>query len=291
MVAVMNTTTRVLAGVALAAGLVGCSAAGSNSGSADAGVEVAQSGAEAAPQDVADRDVSDPEVQRQIITTAEATVEVEDPAAAADSLAEQVGGLGGRVDDRHAWAGDEADERPPRASITLRVPSDDLTAVIEDLAELGTVLEVSQSSEDVTQQVVDLDARIEALRTSTDRLREIMAESSDSADLLEAEQALSERQADLESYLSQRERLADQVAMSTLTVQLDPTGTPAHVEASGFVGGLATGWNALLSFLSTVLVIAGTLVPWAGAIGVPAVVVLALLRRRRRRRTVAVAEA
>ena len=228
-------------------------------------------------------------MERQIITTAQATVQVDDPAGSADRLAEQVTGLGGRVDDRHTWAGSEDEERPPRASITLRVPSDDLTTVIEDLAEIGDVLEVAQSSEDVTQEVVDIDARIDALRTSTDRLREIMAEASDSADLLEAETALSERQAELESYLSQREALADQVAMSTLTVELQPTAA-AEVETSGFVGGLSSGWNALLAFLSTVLVIAGTLVPWVAVIGLPVAAVLLVLRRRRRR-AVAAAEA
>src|SRR5699024_7349084 len=107
-VAVMNTMTRVLAGVALAAGLVGCSAASDvGTSGADSGVEATHSGAESAPQEGADRDVSDPQVQRQIITTAQATVQVDDPAAAADSLAEQVTGLGGRVDDRHTWAGSE----------------------------------------------------------------------------------------------------------------------------------------------------------------------------------------
>ena len=287
----MNTMTRVLAGVALAAGLVGCSAASDlSSGGADGGVEVAQSGAESAPQDASDRDVSGTDLERQIITTAEATVQVDDPAGGADTLAEQVIGLGGRVDDRHTWTGDDAEEAPPRASITLRVPSDDLTTVIEDLAELGTVLEVAQSSEDVTQQMVDIDARVEALRTSTDRLREIMTEASDSADLLEAEAALSERQAELESYLSQREALADQVAMSTLTVELQPTAA-AEVETAGFTGGLSSGWSALLAFFSTVLVIAGTLVPWVAVIGVPVAAVLLVLRRRRRRRSVAVAEA
>lgn len=278
--------------MALAAGLVGCSAAADLGGrGADSGAEVAQSGAESVPQDAADRDVSGPELERQIITTAQATVQVDDPAAAADQLADQVADLGGRVDDRHTWSRDDGEDSLPYASITLRVPSEDLTTVIDDLAELGSVLEVSQSSEDVTQQVVDIDARIEALRTSTDRLREIMAEASDSADLLEAEQALSERQAELESYLSQRESLADQVAMSTLSVELDPTAAPAQAQSPGFLGGLASGWNALVAFFSAVLVIAGALVPWLVLVGVPLAVVLTLLRRRRRRRAVAIAEA
>lgn len=278
----MHTTTRVLAGVALAVGLVGCSAASTESGGGAAGSS-ADGGYEAAPQEVADRDVSVAEDQRQVITTAQATVRVEDPAAAADDLADLVTGLGGRVDERHTWAGSQDEDDLPQASITVRVPAEELAGVIAGLADLGSVQEVAQTSEDVTHQVVDLDARIASLETSTERLRGIMAEASDSADLLAAEQALSERQADLESYLSQREHLADQVAMSTLTVELAPTGAPAQVRASGFLGGLSTGWHALLAFVSTVLVVAGTLVPWLVAFGVPVAVAFLVLRRRRRR--------
>ncbi len=294
----MHTTTRVLAGVALAVGLVGCSAGAGGGDSADtggmidAGAEIEHAGAEAA-QSAAGRDASGVEAQRQVITTAHAVVLATDPTEAADDLAASVTALGGRVQDRHTWAGDpEAEGDLPYASITARVPADQLTGLIEDLGELGSVQEVSSASEDVTRQVVDLDARIAALETSTERLRGIMAEATDSADLLAAEEALSERQGELESYLSQREHLADQVAMSTLTVELQPTAAPAQVETAGFVGGLASGWGALLSFASALLVIAGTLIPWALAFGVPAAVVLLVLRRRRRRRrAVAGAEA
>lgn len=282
----MRTMTRILAGVALAAGLVGCSSGGADGRMEDSGA--ADSVAGQAPQEIAEEgaagfDTGDFDGPRQVITNASATVEVDDPAAAADELAERAAGLGGWVDDRHTWAGGGTADAPPSASLTLRIPADDLAGVIEDLADLGRVQEVSQSSDDVTQQVVDLDARIEALRTSTDRLQEIMAEASDSSDLLEAERALSERQSELESHLSQREYLAGQVSMSTLTVDLQPTGAPAQVDPGGFLGGLASGWGALLSFVSGLLVVAGVLVPWLVLIGVPVVVVVMVVRRRRRR--------
>ena len=54
---------------------------------------MAQSGAESAPQDASDRDVSGAEMERQIITTAQATVQVDDPAGSAESLAQLVTGL------------------------------------------------------------------------------------------------------------------------------------------------------------------------------------------------------
>ncbi len=288
MVTAMKTMRSVFLGLATAAVLVGCSSGG-NAGSDAAvgydsgGAEMARDGAAqeaGAPVDVADAD-------RQVITTANATVEVKDPATAADDLAARVTDLGGWVDGRHAWAGDGTTNAPPSASLTLRVPSEELTGVIEGLDELGTVLEVSQTSDDVTRQVVDLDARIEALEVSTERLRGIMAEATDSADLLEAEKALSERQGELESLLSQRDHLADQVAMSTLSVELRSAAAPGQVDPGGFGGGLLAGWNALLSFVGSLLVVAGALLPWLVVIGVPVLVVLLVVRRRRRRRRAA----
>lgn len=284
----MKTMTRLLAGVALVAGLAACSSGGADSGRADQAVGSGGAVAEQPQYDVEEQGADGEELDasgaaRQVIVTAQAVVEVDDPATTSDELAEKAAELGGWVDDRHTWAGDGSDSSPPSASVTLRIPAEDLSDVLEGLSDLGTVQEVNQSSDDVTQQVVDLDARIESLRTSTERLREIMADAKDSADLLEAEKALSERQAELESLLSQREHLADQVAMSTLTVNLHATGTPAQVDPGGFLGGLASGWNALLSLVSALLVVAGALVPWLVVVGVPAVIVLMVVRRRRRR--------
>ncbi|QGH70142.1 DUF4349 domain-containing protein [Pseudactinotalea sp. HY158] len=285
----MSTMTRLIAGLAIAAGLVACSAEGADeSAGHDAGRSVADQQAYERSEAGAAGQGVDPDIApRQVITTASATVEADDPAAAADDLADRATGLGGWVDGRHTWAGEGDASGPPSASLALRIPAEELAVVIEGLADLGRVQEVSQTSEDVTAEVVDLDARIEALRISTDRLREIMAGATESSDLLEAEAALSERQAELESHLSRREYLAGQVEMSTLTVDLVPTAGPAQVDAGGFVGGLATGWNALLSFVSSLLVVAGALVPWVVVVGVPVVVVLLLVRRRRRRRVAA----
>lgn len=56
------------------------------------------------------------------------------------------------------------------------------------------------------------------------------------------------------------------------------------VEArGGFVGGLESGWNALVGFVGGLLVALGALLPWAVALGVPALLVVWLLRRRGRR--------
>lgn len=263
--------------------LAGCSSAGGGSdGSADGG------GGDAGPVaevdgggDVA-RDVTAP-TQRQVIITASAALQVDDPAAAADDVASLAEAAGGRVEGREEYAGGE--NEPGWASLTLRIPADGLSATLVDLDGIGTVVSVSQSEEDVTGTVIDLDARIESLQTSTDRLLEIMADADDTTDLLAVEKQISERQAELESLQSQRDALGDQVAMATLTVTLETQPVTIVEARGGFLGGLESGWNALVTFVGGLLVALGALLPWAVAVGVPALLVVTVLRRRRQDRT------
>lgn len=221
------------------------------------------------------------EGNREVITTASAVVEVDDTREAVRRVLAEVSGYGGYVEDREESTDD--DGRPTYASLTVRVPAENLTELIEDLEEFGDVTDSSESARDVTGVVRDLDARIDALETSVERLIEILSEAESAEELLQVETALSERQADLESLQAERNALGDQVAMSTLHVTLS-TEPVTEVEPEGFMGGLQTGWNGLVSFVNALLVVTGVMLPWLLVIAVPAAVIVVLLVRRRQRR-------
>ncbi|MGY1754508.1 DUF4349 domain-containing protein [Blastococcus sp. SYSU D01042] len=260
----------------LAVGLVvGCSgSSGPESSGADTGGSAGAVADEAAPAADADR---------QVVTTADASLVVDDPADTAQRISELVEAAGGRVEQRteRAASGDGEGEGAS-AELTVRVPAAELTGVLADLEELGEVADVSVSRSDVTGQAVDLDARISALQTSVARLQTLLDEAPSTEALLAAEGALSGRQEQLESLQSQRALLADQVELSTLGVHLRtgvvaPPGGP-----DGFVDALGTGWRALGSAGSAALVVLGVLLPWLGVAAVVTAAVLVPLRRARR---------
>lgn len=267
--------------------LVGCSGpSGDESsgagGSADGGASVpepAAPGPEGAPAVDADR---------QLITTATASLAVEDPAEAAQQVSELVESTGGRVDERteYATAGEDGVEGVV-ADLVLRVPADELTGVLADLEELGDVDSVSVSRSDVTTTAVDLDARISALQTSVARLQALMDDAATTDALLAAEEALSERQEQLESLQSQRAALAGQVELSTLSVHLRPFGVAPAGGPDGFLDGLGTGWRALVSALSWVVVALGVMLPWVAVVALATGAVLLPVRWARRRAAVA----
>jgi hypothetical protein len=271
--------------------LVGCSGPMSgDSGGADVGGPVPQpevpgeAGGGGAPEDSVDTDT---DTERQVVTTASASLAVDDPADSAQRVSELVESVGGRVDERTELAGSGVNGVDGAvAELVVRVPADALTDLLADLEELGDVESVSVSRSDVTATAVDLDARISALQTSVERLQGLMDGAATTEALLEAEAALSERQQELESLQSQRALLADQVELSTLHVHLQPPGVSPAGGPDGFLGGLGTGWRALVSAVSAVVVVVGVLVPWLVVAALVAVAVLVPVRRARRRAAV-----
>ncbi|MDO3402416.1 DUF4349 domain-containing protein [Mycolicibacterium neoaurum] len=228
-----------------------------------------------------------PIVSRDIVKTATMTVTVADsgdPVTAADKAAGIAGDAGGRVDSRTEYGGSASD--PARVALMLRVPADKLDGVIEGLKGLGSVDALDVRAEDVTSRRVDLDARIKALQTSVDRLLAIMRDARDPSALIEAENALSQRQADLDSLRAQRAALGDQIALSTVTVDLvaPVAGGPAPRQYQGFFGQVERGWDALVDTGTHMFLLVGLMVPWVGAALVLLVVVYAVIRLARLRR-------
>jgi hypothetical protein len=282
----LRTTIGVTAASVLVVGLGGyavtllessstVSSAGSDSGGSAAPTP-AIARDDSAPGANQDREVA-PDADRQVITTGSVTVTVTQPRATAQRLSAWVESIGGRVDDRsERGSGDDAS-----ASVTVRVPSDQVTATIDRLGTYGTVEDVSVQNTDVTAQAKDLDARIDALQLSIDRLERILTDSDTSAEVIKAEGALTERQEQLESLQAQRKGVADQVSLSTLSIELSQEARVDSVEPGGFGGGLRDGWNALVSTVNAVVEVTGRLLPWAAIL----LIGLGALRLVSRRRT------
>lgn len=222
---------------------------------------------------------------RSVITTGWISITVDDPVATAAEAAELAEQAGGRVDNRTETPGTDA--QPPSASLTLRIPSDELDEFVDELRELGTVNSVSMNASDVTQQRQDLDARIDALSSSVDRLRELLATATTIADLIAIESELTTRQAELDSLTQQRDFLVDQVDFSTITVDLVTEEVAPDPKPDDFWSGIVAGWNALIAFANWLGIAVGVMLPWlgvalvAGAIIVGIVVLTTRGRRQR----------
>jgi len=227
------------------------------------------------------------EEARVEIVSGSMTVTADDPAAASKEAVRLVEAAGGRVDGRQEYAPSNGDMGS--ASLTLRIPAEKLQSVIDDLAALGIdgrADEVSTNSTDVTVAVADLDSRIATQRGIIDRLNALFGRAATIADLIELEERIAQHQSTLEELEAQQRSVADQVALSTLSLYLRSEAEAPTVEPMDFVSGLETGWGAFVGFFSGLLVALGVLLPWLVFAGLVSAVIVVLVRWNRRRKTV-----
>ncbi|WP_169801619.1 DUF4349 domain-containing protein [Millisia brevis] len=219
------------------------------------------------------------------VVTGSLSLQSSDPIETASRAVEIVDEADGRVDQRTDIP--DVGGTAPSSSLTLRIPADDFDSIVEDLSALGTVGQLTVDRTNVTAEVADVNARVAALRASIDRLNRLMAEATNTAEVIEAEAGLTQRQQDLDALLARQRALSDQVDLATLNLWIS-TET-VEVPGDGFVDWLRQGWKALLASLGGLIVFLGAAIPWLVLLGIVALVVWFLigLRRAGRRRRAA----
>jgi Ca-activated chloride channel family protein len=153
----------------------------------------------------------------QIIKTGSLALEVADIDNSSTRAKAAVSGLGGYVSDSNrSGTGDYT-----IASITFRLPSAKFDEALSTLRALGSkTISEQTGTQDVTTQVIDLDARIDNLERTEAALQSIMNKATVIADVLNVQNQLTQTQGQIEQLKAQRDHLKNQAAMSTLTVTL-----------------------------------------------------------------------
>lgn len=121
--------------------------------------------------------------------------------------------------DRMTVTGDASIQRQLIAR--LRVPGDRLSDTLSRLRGLGAVVEDTQGSDDVTDQMVDLDARITNARATEKRLGEILQNRTGRlSDVLEVERELARVRLDIERLDAEKTNLARRVSYATIDLTI-----------------------------------------------------------------------
>ncbi|WP_399931361.1 DUF4349 domain-containing protein [Streptomyces kanamyceticus] len=285
---------RALSGVLLAAALAltGCTASGGDSGDHDkaagagdraAGLEGAK-GAKGAAGGQSDKSGGQKRPKltgAHVIRTATLTVRVKDvPKALAEAraAAEDAGGMVGNE------STSRDDEGRERSRVVLRVPQATYEDVLKSLEGTGRLIDREAKTQDVTDQVVDVESRVKTQRASVARVRELMDKATKLSDVVTLEGELSTRQADLESLLAQRAALKDRTSMATITLSLTESArkTDGGGDDPTFGDALTGGWDAFVTGLRWIVIAMAAILPFAAA---AALLLLLWLRVTRRRAT------
>lgn len=210
-----------------------------------------------------------PVADRSIVYTAAATVRARDVAAAAAQAQSIATGAGGYVLSSDT-AVDPAGRATTSANVVLKVPPGSFSTVLRSLLRLGTSLGSNQHADDVTDEVVDVAARLQSQQASVARVRALLAQARTVGEVVAVESELTKREADLESLQGRQRALDAQVALSTITLRLVSPAAAAGAAGpgpKGFLAGLRAGRHAFVRALVAGLTVFGALLPFAVGLG------------------------
>jgi hypothetical protein len=206
-----------------------------------------------------------------VVRTGRLRLEVTDLAVAVDGGRRSIAALGGYVggsEERHAAEGGWA-------SVTYRIPVARWEDALAGLRELGRVIDLNTESADVTNEVVDLEARLANLRTTEAAFQAIMQRAETIPDVIKVQEELTAVRGQIERLTAQRDSLANRAALATLTVMFETPTIAAAPDVEGW--SAAHEIDAAVASLVAVMQRLSSVAIWLGIVVLPVLLPFAVV--------------
>ena len=191
-------------------------------------------------------------IERKIVTNVDMNVRVDDVNGAMELVTNLVDTSGGFV----VSVSRTEDEFESFAFMSFRVPSNNLEVTLSRVRDISERVErENRSSQDVTTEFVDIEARLGNLRAAEQQLMVLFERSGKVSDVLEVQRELTNMRGQIESLQGRLNYLSQTTATSLVSVWFHPTTSTAPISdpawspsetARGATRGLAAfgRWSA-----------------------------------------------
>jgi hypothetical protein len=240
------------------------------------------------PADASQTQTQPVPVERKIIRDATLTLEVDEPVKAAErinSIAESRGGFVVSSESRHESG---ARGKPYEIfTVQLRVPAAQFDAALKDIrATAGEIKAEKVSGKDVTEEYIDLEARLRTQQALEAQLLDIMKSAHAVSDAISVQRELTNVRTEIERIEGRKRFIENQSSLSTITVTLQP---PAPLVATtGFFHSvreaLGDGVDIAAAIVLFMIRAALALIPVFLFLVLPAYFIVRFLLRRMSRR-------
>lgn len=156
-------------------------------------------------------------VQPLVQKDASLTVKVKSVAQAQQNVETMVVGLQGFVQQSNR---NETEGQDGQATMSLRVPVQQFDTAVKEIRALGDVVSETSSGNDVTSNVVDMDARLRVLRAEESDYLVLLRRARRTGEIMEIKDKLTEIRTEIESIVGQENTTKDMAAYSTINVTL-----------------------------------------------------------------------
>jgi hypothetical protein len=228
-------------------------------------------------------------VDRKIIRNANLALEVEDPKKAMQRIASVAESRGGFVvtSESRQEAGVGGSKAQEIITMDLRVPSAQFDAAMNDIhAAASHVISEKITGQDVTEEYIDLDARLRTQKALESQLLNIMKSANQVSDAMSVEREIANVRTEIEKIEGRKRFLENQTSLSTISVTIQPPSP--LVSTTGFFHSIASAFGEgvdIAAAITLVLIrVVLALLPLAIFFGVPAYLLWRYATRRARRR-------
>jgi hypothetical protein len=178
---------------------------------------------------------------RMIVRTGDMALVVEDVITAHDAIAQ----LAARFDGYVVSSSISGEEEEMRGSISIRVPDERFDQALAELRELAVrVKSENTSSQDVTQEYTDLQARLNNAEATEKQYLALLEKATDVQDILSIYESLSRVRQEIEQIKGQMQYLERTASMSLISAYLEPKASEKPL--------VGAGWSALEALKSAV---------------------------------------
>lgn len=195
--------------------------------------------------------------ERKVISTATLTIEVADVSLALDEIMNITIESGGYISS--SSINDMGNNRKS-GFLTARVPQKYFYSNIEKIASLGIEKYRQIQGQDVTEEFIDLGARLDNLKRQETRLQEILKMTTTVKDILEVEKELGRIRGEIESLTGRLNYLNQSVEMSTITVHVQEPA-PLTGEGWGISEALREAVRGFIESVRGIIVFTGFIIP------------------------------
>ncbi|TQI67988.1 DUF4349 domain-containing protein [Clostridium sp. KNHs216] len=175
------------------------------------------------------------------------------------------------------------------ANFVLRIPQEKLSSFKSSAGSIGSILNLTSSSENISESYYDTEARLKSLRTQQERLMALLQKSGSLTDIIALEKALADVNYQIEQYTGTLRQYDSLINYSTVSIQLNEVVRPTELEKTPVTLGekiskqFRDSLRALGGFGEGLLVFVLGGAPVILLLAVIAAAVVFVLRKRRRR--------
>jgi len=221
----------------------------------------------------------DTDTERKIIQTASLRIEVKDFQSSSDAVIDIVERSNGFISDSHSYVTDTGRKR---GSITIRIPADRFIAVIDEIACVGDVKSKDTSGEDVTEEYIDLTARLNNSERQEQRLLEILDMANNTKAVLEVEREIWRVRTEIERLTGRIKYLENRVELATISVSLYEPEQITH--SWGIRDAIRSAFGGFVSVIRGLIILVGYALPILILVGFGWLVKTKLMPRLKKKR-------